>query len=80
MLYQGIDTSRRWNITRLSIDDGKAVNVAADNAVAAAYGNRFNILLAFELLLSHDILPECTGGPFRIRTIVQRVYPCSHNH
>ncbi len=74
-VYQGIDTSNNRNVTRLRIDAGnKADNVARDNAIAAAYGNRFYIPLDFELLESHmpyyqSALADRPG----IRTDVQRL-------
>ena len=52
--YQGIDTSRSRNVTRLRM---KATNadytVAEDKAIADNLGNRFYIPLDFELLESH---------------------------
>ena len=52
--YQGIDTSGNRNATRIRIDAGnKDETVAADNAIADAIGNRFNIPLDFELLEGH---------------------------
>ncbi|MEW8525343.1 MAG: hypothetical protein AB2552_20055 [Candidatus Thiodiazotropha endolucinida] len=52
--YQGIDTSDNRNTTRLRVgaENGDA-SVAADKAIADAYGNRFYIPLDFELLESH---------------------------
>ncbi|MES9897342.1 MAG: hypothetical protein ABW141_20905, partial [Candidatus Thiodiazotropha endolucinida] len=52
--YQGIDTSDNRNTTRIRIDAGnKDASVAADKAIADAFGNRFYIPLDFELLESH---------------------------
>ena len=52
--YQGIDTSGNRNTTRIRIDAGnKDETVAADKAIADAFGNRFYIPLDFELLESH---------------------------
>ena len=51
--YQGIDTSADRNATKLRVGAGDGANVAADQAIAAAYGNRFFIPLDFELLESH---------------------------
>ena len=52
--YQGIDTSGNRNGTRIRIGAGnKNETVAADKAVADAFGNRFYIPLDFELLKGH---------------------------
>ena len=52
--YQGIDTSGNRNTMRIRIDAGnKDEAVAADKAIADAFGNRFYIPLDFELLESH---------------------------
>ena len=52
--YQGIDTSGNRNTTRIRIDAGnKDEAVAADKAIAYAFGNRFYVPLDFELLESH---------------------------
>ena len=52
--YQGIDTSDNRNATRIRIDAGnKDETVAADKAIADAFGNRFYIPLDFELLEGH---------------------------
>ena len=52
--YQGIDTSGNRNTTRIRIDAGnKDKAVAADKAIADAFGNRFYVPLDFELLESH---------------------------
>ena len=52
--YQGIDTSGNRNTTRIRIDAGYYDEaVAADKAIADAFGNRFYIRLDFELLESH---------------------------
>ena len=52
--YQGIDTSANRNTTRIRIDVGdKDEAVAADKAIADAFGNRFYIPIDFELLESH---------------------------
>ena len=52
--YQGIDTSGNRNATRIRIDAGnKDETVAADKAIADAFGNRFYIPLDFELLEGH---------------------------
>ena len=52
--YQGIDTSGNRNATRIRIDAGnKNETVAADKAIADAFGNRFYIPLDFELLEGH---------------------------
>ena len=52
--YQGIDTSGNQNTTRIRIDAGnKDETVAADKAIADAFGNRFYISLDFELLEGH---------------------------
>ena len=52
--YQGIDMSGNRNKTRNRIDAGnKDEAVAADKAIADAFGNRFYAPLDFELLESH---------------------------
>ena len=51
--YQGIDTSANRNATKHRVGAGDATAVAADQAIATAYGNRFYIPLDFELLESH---------------------------
>ena len=52
--YQGIDTSANRNATRIRINaEDKDASVAADKAIALAFGNRFCIPLDFELLESH---------------------------
>ena len=52
--YQGIDTSGNRNATRIRIDAGnKDETVAADKAIADAFGNRFYIPLDFELFEGH---------------------------
>ena len=52
--YQGIDMSGNRNTTRNRIDAGnKDEAVAADKAIADAFGNRFYAPLDFELLESH---------------------------
>ena len=52
--YQGIDTSGNRNATRIRIGAGnKDETVAADKAIADAFGNRFYIRLDFELLEGH---------------------------
>ena len=52
--YQGIDTSGNRNATWIRIDAGnKDETVAADKAIADAFGNRFYIPLDFELLEGH---------------------------
>ena len=52
--YQCIDTSGNRNTTRIRIDAGnKDEAVAADKAIADAFGNRFYVPLDFELLESH---------------------------
>ena len=52
--YQGIDTSGNRNTTQIRIDAGnKDEALAADKAIADAFGNRFYIPLDFELLESH---------------------------
>ena len=52
--YQGIDTSGNRNTTRIRIGAGnKDETVAADKAIADAFGNRFYIPLDFELLEGH---------------------------
>ena len=52
--YQGIDTSTNQNVTKIRVAAGdKDATVAADKAIADAYGNRFYIPLDFELLESH---------------------------
>lgn len=53
-VYQGIDSSKDKNVTRLRINAGnKSESDAEDLAVAKAFGNRFCIPLDFELLESH---------------------------
>ena len=52
--YQGIDTSGNRNAMRIRIDAGNNdETVAADKAIADAFGNRFYIPLDFELLEGH---------------------------
>ena len=51
--YQGIDTTADRNATKLRVGAGDGANVAADQAIAAAYGNRFFVPLDVELLESH---------------------------
>ena len=51
--YQGIDTTDNRNATKLRVGAGDGAAVAADQAIATAYGNRFFIPLDFELLESH---------------------------
>ena len=51
--YQGIDTTTNRNATKLRVGAGDASNVAVDQAIANAYGNRFFVPLDFELLESH---------------------------
>ena len=51
--FQGIDTTANRNATKLRVGAGDGVAVAADQAIATAYGNRFHIPLDFELLESH---------------------------
>ena len=51
--YQGIDTTANRNATKLRVGTGDAENVAVDQAIATAYGNRFFVPLDFELLESH---------------------------
>ena len=51
--YQGIDMTKKRNVTKLRIEAEDAVDDAADVAVASAYGNRFCIPLDYELLESH---------------------------
>jgi len=52
--YQGIDTTAGRNATKLRVSAGDGdQTVAADQAIATAYGNRFYIPLDFELLESH---------------------------
>ena len=52
--YQGIDTSGNRNTTRIRIGAGnEGETVAADKAIADAFGNRFYIPLDFELLECH---------------------------
>ena len=52
--YQGIDTSGNQNTTQIRIGAGnKDETVAADKAIANAFGNRFYIPLDFELLEGH---------------------------
>ena len=50
MAYQGIGTE---NMLKHRIDADDKANSAKDEAVAAAYGNRFCIPLDFELLETH---------------------------
>ena len=51
--YQSIDTTADRNATKLRVGAGDGASVAADQAIAAAYGNRFFVPLDFELLESH---------------------------
>ncbi|GFR59470.1 hypothetical protein ElyMa_001795300 [Elysia marginata] len=51
--YQGIDTTADRNATKIRIGAGDGATVAADQAIATAYGKRFSIPLHFELLESH---------------------------
>ena len=52
--YQGIDMSGNRNTTRIHIDAGnKDEAVAADKAIANAFGNSFYVPLDFELFESH---------------------------
>ena len=52
--YQGIDLSDDQNVTRIRIGVGnKDEAETEDAAIAAAYGNRYQIPLDFELLESH---------------------------
>ena len=52
--YQGIDASDNRNTTRIRVGAGNGDSgVAADNAIADAFGNRFFTPLDFELLKSH---------------------------
>ena len=51
--YQGIDTTTDRNVTKLRVGAGDAADVAVDQAIATAYGNRFFVPLDFELLESH---------------------------
>ena len=51
--YQSIDTTADRNVTKLRVGAGDAANVAVDQAIATAYGNRFFVPLDFELLESH---------------------------
>ena len=51
--YQGIDTTADRNATKLRVGAGDGANVAADQAIAAAYGSRFFVPLDFELIESH---------------------------
>ena len=52
--YQGIDESDKRNTTRIRVNAGnKDASVAADNAIADAYSNRFYIPLDFDLLETH---------------------------
>ena len=58
--YQGIDTSTARTVTKLRVGAGAGVNVTADLAIAAAYGNRFYVPLDFEMLESHA--PFCQSS------------------
>ena len=58
--YQGIDTTPLRNATRLRIGAAHAMSNAHEDAIAEAYGNRFFILLDFELLKSHA--PFCQSA------------------
>jgi hypothetical protein len=52
--YQGIDTSKDRNVTRLRVNAGdKKDDKVKESAIAKAYGNRFFIPLDFEFLESH---------------------------
>ena len=52
--YQGIDGTEDRNVTRIRLGAGnKDETETEDAAIAAAYGNRFQIPLDFELLESH---------------------------
>ena len=52
--YQGIDASDNRNTTRIRAGAGNGdSSVAADKAIADAFGDRFFIPLDFELLESH---------------------------
>jgi len=51
--YQGIDTTTDRNATRHRVGAGNANAIAADQAIAEAYDNRFFVPLEFELLESH---------------------------
>lgn len=50
--YQGIDTTVNRNATKLRVGAGDGAAVAADQAIATAYSNRFSTPLDFELLES----------------------------
>ena len=50
--YQGIDTTVDRNATKLRVGAGDGAAVAADQAIATAYSNRFSTPLDFELLES----------------------------
>ena len=61
--YQGIDTSGNRNATRIRIDAGnKDETVAADKAIADAFGNRFYIPLHFELFEGHMLFYQSALG------------------
>ena len=51
--YQSIDTTADRNVTKLRVGAGDAADVAVDQAIATAHGNRFFVPLDFELLESH---------------------------
>ena len=62
-LYQGIDTSGNRNATRIRTGAGnKDETVAADIAIADAFGNRFSIPLDFELLEGHMLFYQSALG------------------
>ena len=58
--YQGIDTSRNQNVTKLRLKATDGVERAADKAIAKAYQNRYYIPLDFEMLESH--MPFCQSA------------------
>ena len=66
--YQRIDTTADRNATKVRVGAGDGANVAADQAIATAYGNRFFIPLDFELLESHmPFFQAALGGQTRVR-------------
>ena len=80
--YQGIDTSGNRITRRIRINaENKDVSVAADKAIADAFGNRFYIPLDFELLESHmPFYQSALGNRLEYELDVQRLQPCDPGH
>ena len=54
LVYQGIDESRNFNVTKLRVDAGDGDDTKlSDKTIADTFGNRFYIPLDFELLEAH---------------------------